>query len=373
MIRAPRPHITHQDTRHGKRLYYFRVNKGPRTPLPLPYMGEAFIKAYDLAYARHLGVKAEAETKTHSVAWLIDCYMGNKKTDIEPSAAWKAQALETRKQLKYQLTRIKARAGTADLTEITTAVVIDGRDERSPTPSDANKFVNAVRKLFEFGKDRSLVDHNPALGVAKVKLPNRAIGFVAWTEADAHAFETRWALGTRERLAFDLLVYTGVRRGDVVLLGRQHIKQDPVRGKFITIRTQKSINMGKPVAIAVTLLPPLAKSILTTKTGDLSFLVTAKGTAFAKESFGTWFKAACVAAGVEGTAHGIRKIAAIRCVKNGATEADLNAMFGWADGSSESATYIRNNNREQQALAASAKLIPKPDNVLPQTPSNILK
>ena len=50
---------------------------------------------------------------------------------------------------------------------------------------------------------------------------------------------------------FDLLLYTGLRRGDAVRLGRPH-----VRNGVATIRTEKT---GQRVTI--TILPPLLESI----------------------------------------------------------------------------------------------------------------
>ncbi len=35
--------------------------------------------------------------------------------------------------------------------------------------------------------------------------------FHTWTEGEIEQFEERWSIGTRERLAFDLLLYTGQR------------------------------------------------------------------------------------------------------------------------------------------------------------------
>ena len=56
-----------------------------------------------------------------------------------------------------------------------------------------------------------------------------------WTEEDAAQYDKRWPLGTKERVWRDVLFYTGLRRGDAVTLGRQH-----VRDGLITMRTEKS-------------------------------------------------------------------------------------------------------------------------------------
>ncbi len=351
MPRRLYPHLTKQITPYGKTLWYFRVNKGPRTPLPGAYGSAEFMKAYNDALAKHIATPP-ADT-IHTVGWLIGQYLA--------SPAWGALARETRKQFRYQLVRMKANGGAVPLVKVTKLLIAEGRDTRAAKPSDANKFVKAARKLFAFAEERGLVPANPTAGVALLALPNKAEGFHAWTEEDVAAYESRWPVGTRERLALDLLLYTGVRRGDVVKLGRQHVKNGA-----ITIKTEKSVNMGSPVTVEVTILPPLTRSMLATRNGNLTFLATAKGIPFTKESFGTWFGNACKAAGVTGRAHGLRKIAAIRCAENGATEAQLNAMFGWSDRSRESATYIRKANRGRLAREASAKLIPIVGDDLPQ-------
>lgn len=139
---------------------------------------------------------------------------------------------------------------------------------------------------------------NPAAGIAKVLLPNRRTGFLQWTEEDLERYEGHWPIGTRERLALDLLVFTGVRRSDAVRLGNQHMHQN---GEIV-IRTEKSVNSGNPVEVTIPILPLLALSIAATATGKLTFLITTKGAPFAKESFGNWFKKACKAGGIDDAA-----------------------------------------------------------------------
>lgn len=351
MPRSRYPHLERYKTRHRKMKWFFRVGKGPRVRLPDDYGSKAFDRAYAEALERHTR-EAEKVAAGNTLGWLISEY--------EQSPAWERLAKETRKQFRYQFKRMKETAGELLLRNIDTARIVKGRDNRAAKPTDANKYVKASRKLFDFAVERGLLPANPTTGVALLPRPNRATGFHAWTEDEVQAYEQRWPLGTRERLALDLLLYTGVRRSDVVRLGRQH-----VRGGVIKIKTEKSVNMGHPVDVEITILPPLARSIEATRTGDMAFLVTTKGTPFGKESFGTWFAKACAAAGVPGSAHGLRKIAAQRCAENGATEAELNAMFGWADGSKESATYIRNANRSKLARSAIIKMLPTPAEILP--------
>jgi integrase len=155
---------------------------------------------------------------------------------------------------------------------------------------------------------------------------------------------------------FDIFVYTGLRRGDAAKLGKQHVK----RG-VITITTEKT---GTRVVIPV--LEVLQKTLDAGPVGDLAFISTQHGAPMTKESLGNAFRAACLAAGIKKSAHGLRKAAATRAANNGATERELEAIFGWTGGRM-AAHYTREANRQALASSAMSKLdrtetsIPAPD------------
>ena len=74
-----------------------------------------------------------------------------------------------------------------------------------------------------------------------------------------------------------------------------------------------------------------------------------------KESFGNAFKDACRAAGVNKSAHGCRKIAATRAAENGASVAQLNAIFGWK-GTAMASLYTEAAERKRLAAEAMTKV-----------------
>ena len=88
-------------------------------------------------------------------------------------------------------------------------------------------------------------------------------GFTVWSEDDIAAYETRWPVGTRQRVWLDVLIYTGLRRGAAVRLGRQH-----VRNGIATVKTEKS---GYRVEVSLPILPVLAKTLEAGPCGDLTF------------------------------------------------------------------------------------------------------
>src|SRR5262249_21668184 len=158
---------------------------------------------------------------------------------------------------------------------------------------------------------------------------------------DVAAYERRWPIGTKERVWLDVLLYTGLRRGDAVQLGRQH-----VRDGIATLRTEKS--KGE-VTVTIPILPVLAATLAAGPVGELAYICGANGKPFVKEAFGNAFSEACRLAGVKKSAHGVRKIGATRAAENQATEAELDALFGWRRGSGMSAVYTRGAERARLA------------------------
>ena len=201
-----------------------------------------------------------------------------------------------------------------------------------------------MRGLFRWAFKAGLVKSDPTVAVHNPPR-KRGEGFIPWTEEHVAAYEARWPIGTRQRVWLDVLLYTGLRRGDAVSLGRQH-----VRDGVATIKTEKS-----QFEVSLPILPVLADTLASGPCGDLAYICGARGEPLTKESFGNLFRDACKAAGVPGSAHGVRKIAATRAANAGATEAELDAIFGWTD-RKMAAHYTQSANRRRLAAQAMAKL-----------------
>jgi integrase len=259
------------------------------------------------------------------------------------SGAWGRLSATTKRQRECIFkSAIEAEAGFP-VSGITKAAIASALDRRRATPFMARAFLKAMRGLFGWAAEAGLIKADPTDGV-RCRVP-RTEGFHTWTEDEIARFEARWHVGTRERLALAVLLYTGLRRGDAAMLGRQHI-----RDATFFFRTAKT---GQQIVIPV--LPELAAIITATKTGDLAFIATAHGLPMTKESFGNWFRAACKAAGVPGSAHGLRKAGATRAANNGATVAQLEAIYGWSGGGMAS-LYTRSADRARLAREAMGKL-----------------
>jgi hypothetical protein len=88
--------------------------------------------------------------------------------------------------------------------------------------------------------------------------------------------------------------------------------------------------------------------------GELSYIAADDGQPLRKEPFGNWFRDACRAAGINKSAHGLRKAGATRDANAGWTECELEAKYGWRGGRMAS-HYTRTMNRERLAIQASAE------------------
>jgi integrase len=338
-VPRPRPPHLHRETsRHGKTVWYVRIGKGPRIRINSQYGSPEFDDAYQSALSdqrpQPVGKPARG-----SLAWLWAVY--------RQSTAWLDLSMATRKQRENIMLHVLKTGGSEPLSRIDRKAILKGRERRAATPSQAKNFLSTMRGMFGWAVDTDLVRTDPTQGITtnKSKKPKSG-GFPVWTDDDIGMFERRWPRGTRERVMFDIFLYTGLRRGDAAVVGKQH-----VRSGVISIETEKT---GMWVTIPI--LPELQATLDAGPTGDLAFIANASnGNPLTKESLGNLFAEACKAAGVRKSAHGLRKAAATNAANHGATVAELEAIFGWAGGQMAS-LYTRSANRRALSAGAMNKL-----------------
>ena len=343
MPRPRPPHLQREITRHGKAVWYVRVDRGPRVRIKAEFGTLEFDAEYRAALAG-TPIRKSAQS-CNSLAWLLTRY--------RETTAWSELSSATRRARENIFAHVIETAGNEPYARITQATILAGKDRRAATPHQARNFLDTMRGLFRWAHNAKLIKVDPTAGIGNPKLKT-GDGFIAWTEEHVAAYEARWPIGTRQRVWLDVLAYTGLRRGDVVRLGRQH-----VRDGVATLKTEKS---GFTIEVSLPILPVLQATLDAGPCGDLAFICGERGEPLTKETFGNMFKAACKDAGVPGSAHGVRKIAATRAANAGATEAELMAIFGWTD-AKMAAHYTRTADRKRLAAQAMTKLatsIPAP-------------
>lgn len=223
-------------------------------------------------------------------------------------------------------------------------------DKRSPNA--ANTFRKVMSGLFSWAMSVELVEVNPVDAVKSIRI--KTDGHHTWTAEEIARFRQAFPVGTMARLAMEIAYYTGLRRGDVCRVGRQHIKDNT-----LSYKTQKG-----GVWVHIPIMPGLQRVMDATPSGDLTFLVTEKGKPFSSEaSFGNWFSKRCREAGLKDCSlHGLRKASATVAAENGATVHELMAMYGWTN-PGQSMTYTREAERRRMARGAAERI----DNENPRT------
>lgn len=336
MPRPRPPHLHREVTRHGRVVWYVRADKkGPRIRIKADYGTDEFKATYDAAI-RGEAPPTKADYAAATLGWLVARY--------RESTAWTALALSTRRMRENILKHVLAKAAHEPFTRVDRKAIVAGRDRRKDTPNAARHFVQTLHGLFDWAVEAQHAAVDPTLGV-KVKRP-KTEGFKIWP-ADWHdKFKARWPLGTRPRVVYAVAYCTGLRRGDLVVVGRPHVKGN--RGK---LRTEK----GKILAY-FPFDSEVQEAIATGPVGELTFIASESGQPITKETLGNYMRDWCDAAGVAGSLHGLRKAKATYVAEHGATEAELDSMFGWKRGSGTSAIYTKTADAERLAGNAIDKL-----------------
>lgn len=329
-------HVVRERTRHGKVKFYFRRFKGPRIRLPDDLGSKEFEEAYAAALAGRVLSRSEVRrTPATSLCWLIDRY--------KESGTWAKYSDATRKQHENFFLGVIEKSGNAAYADIDRRAMDLAMEARSDRPALANNFLKAMRALFAWAVKNGHMEKSPADGVESFKY--KSDGFEAWSVEDFSRFCKKWPIGSKPRLAAELLLHSGLRRSDVVRAGKQHMK-----GNVFSIRTMKT------GAVVTAEFPDHLMSIIAaTSTGELAFLVSELGTPFTKESFGNWFRARCDEAGVEKSAHGIRKLSATLSAEGGAPAHELMAQYGWTN-IKQAEHYTKGADRKALGIRGSKRI-----------------
>src|SRR5262249_20404443 len=140
-----------------------------------------------------------------------------------------------------------------------------------------------------------------------------------WTEPEIEQFEAHHAIGTQARLAQALLLYAGQRRSDVIVMGRQH-----VRDGVLQVRQQKT-----GTRLLIPIHPALAEVLAASPKGDLVCVWGRGRQPYTAAGFGTLSRQWCAAAGLPHcSSHGLRKVACRRLAEAGCTAHEIMSVSG---------------------------------------------
>ncbi|TCM85168.1 tyrosine-type recombinase/integrase [Rhodovulum steppense] len=316
-LRKPPKYCQGFEDRHGKMRWYFRRPGFQRRPLPgLPWSPQ-FMAAYSDAMESDKAEVGKAKVAPGSVAALVASYYR--------SAEFIGLAESTKRAVRNILERFRAEHGEKRVAHMEKRHVQRILAEKVSTPDAANRLLRLLRSLMVHAVDLGWRRDDPTLGIKKMR--HRSEGFETWQEDHIAAFLDHHKPGTRAHLALSLLLHTGQRRGDVVRMGRQHVKAG-----VLTIVQQKT---GQEVSIP--LHPELRASLDSLPKDNLTFILSDRGKPLTPEGFTNWFnKMVKAVVDKDGnrllpdglSPHGLRKATCRRLAEAGCSAHEIMSISG---------------------------------------------
>lgn len=343
MIRVNLQYVSSDIDARGNVRYYFRRRGQRKIRLHGKPHSAEFTKAYSAALAGQLIARQlMSGPATGSLRWLCTKFFASaefKRLDVK-TRGHRRGALETvcRQPLSSTDAALVGSLGFSTMPPLIVRVL---RDRRADQPHGANSWLIALTGLFKWACEAGLANANPAKDIPRFKTSSQ--GHHTWSVEEVHQFENAHPIGSMPRLALALLLYTGQRRSDVVLFGRQHIRNGQMQF------TQQKNRNRKPVTLTIPVLLQLQAIIDASDCKHLTFLISSHGKPFTNDGFSHRFRTWCDRAGLpQCTAHGLRKAGAVLAAHNGATTHQLMAIFGWRN-INQAEVYTRAASQQKMA------------------------
>src|SRR5262249_48325849 len=204
---------------HGVARGYFRgaaFNKAPRPGLP---GAPEVMAAYQEALAGQPAMIGAERTVPGTLHALAVSYFA--------SPAFQTTRPSTQYTYRNVVDRLCQEHGDKRVALLQREHVVKLLAARASTPATANALRRSWRALMRHAVEIGMRADDPTRDVRKVPTA-KGEGYHSWTEGEIEQFERHHPIGSRARLAFALLLYTGQRRSDVVRMGRQHLSNNAI-------------------------------------------------------------------------------------------------------------------------------------------------
>ncbi len=323
----------------GKPRWYLRRAGYKRVPLPgLPWSPE-FMAAYEAAMAGQKIVPGKDRIKPGSVSGLIVLYY--------QTAAFTMLSTATQTTYRGILERFREDYGDQPVARLEERHINAILDKSAATPAAANNLRRMLRAILKLAKKRKMIEANPMTEIEPIRY--KVKGFKDWSDAEIKLFSDRYPIGTRERLALELMLCAAPRRSEVIRLGPEHV----VTGRLVYRQKKTGAEIDIPI------LPPLAAAIaaLPPQPERRLFLETQFGEGFTDTGFYNWFTDKARRAGVPKgrSPHGLRKACCRRLAEAGCSPHEIMSVSGH-ETLKEVERYTKAANRALLADSAMAAL-----------------
>ncbi len=210
------PYTVTDTDRHGNVRHYVRRKGKPKLRLPGQPGSPEFMAAYQSAVGAVPGRAAVGAGSFRATCIGYYGSTGFRRLDLA-TQGWQRRALDA----------LAMTYGTRSLIGMRPKHVRKMRDDLADTPAMANQMLKALKSLFVWAIEGELAGANPVREVKPLRY--YSAGHHTWTIEEITAFRARHRIGTKARLAMELLLYTTGRREDAVRLGRQHVRHGRIK------------------------------------------------------------------------------------------------------------------------------------------------
>ncbi|MGU3538875.1 tyrosine-type recombinase/integrase [Methylobacterium sp. A54F] len=338
MPRSKPPYVEAFRDRHGKLRLYFRKDKGARVPLPGPIGSEDFLTAYQEALAGRT-LKATPRRRAAAVGSIEALIQSYKK-----SADYIGLRETSKDGYRRRLEIIRVQHGHRMVAGLTHGRIVKAfLDPLADKPGAALDTLKKLRILIRRAIVLGWLTSDPSVAIRRPK-----IGEIrSWTDEEIAQFEARWPIGTKQRLAFAVQLYTGQRRSDVHRMTWADVKGDRIR-----VVQQKT-----GAKIDIPLHADLRAILAQTARQHATIINTEFGKPFTVDGFSGFMRDAITAAELPLAAqpHGLRKAAGRRLAEAGCTAHEIMAVLGHSS-LAEAERYTREANRANLSTGAITKL-----------------
>jgi integrase len=322
----------------GNARFYYRPKGQKGVKLPDAPMGDPVFLA---AYAKAAGVQPRKPVQSGSLAASIALY--------KASGDFKILAESTRNNRRPMLDDISECYGNVNPKDLQQKHI--QKDLERFESHAKNNHLKTWRGFCKWLTSHHRLDASPCANLHTCKT-KKSDGFIPWDAGQIQQFRDYWRIGTMERLAFELIFWTGARVSDAIRLGAGNIDKEG----WLTFRQQKT---GGEVSIPFKRelpeflecysddLAKLHQSIDARNERHMTFLHTQPGASRSPKAVSQWFAAKARKAGILGrSAHGLRKSRAIALAEAGGTSPQIGAWTGH-ESLKEIERYIKNFNKKK--------------------------
>ena len=331
-------HVDRFKDRHGRIRHYFRRGRGARVALPGRPGSDEFMRAYQAALS---GEEVSAPVVRKADAGTFDRLV----QDYFESPNYLTLGAATQKAYRGVIERLvrDENIGHRLVAQMSRQNVQQVVAKRAATPGAANDVLKKLKILIHFAIDNGWRKDDPAVRIKKFA----AGEFHTWTDGEIKVFEEAWPLGTRERSAFALLLYTGQRASDVAKMSAADVEGDGIWVMQVKTKAKLLIPMH----------PALQAALGVAKVRDGSLLKTGAGEPFTAKGFSNFMADRIAEARLPDrcVTHGLRKAAARRLAEAGCSANEIAAITGHAK-LEEVARYTKAAEQKRLARAAIARL-----------------